>query len=343
MDKIVLNLKSRYQRLGKRKFEVPLTPQDDWNLELKSKLLRLLDTFSFIFLSRELLALIIEYSAISWEVCKNSPFPTSFVPKDSGNSQPFYSTSSNSTIYIADHGKGLNCIHILSLNGEYKRSWRPLVLGSSQHLLNQPTGIQVYGSHIYIIDLNYLYVYETATGRKKERHKIRDLSNPTQYLTRGLVVDKETIYFSVEDGLYSLARELENRSHFFPPVSNLSIKTPEPLGPQLHLAMDDTTIFICDQHNAQIHEVNKSTRSWVSQWGKKGIHLAEGGGGIDGDLYSPSSIVIREDLLYITDLWNVQVFTRGGTFLQRIGYRDRQNNNRLGELLFPQHLFFYSG
>jgi len=85
------------------------------------------------------------------------------------------------------------------------------------------------------------------------------------------------------------------------------------------LTVAEKKIFICDSNNHRVQILNKETGAYISHWGKEGTD--------PGQLYFPEGIFLYEELLYIGDNEHVQVFTKDGQFIQRIGPTDSSNSN----------------
>jgi len=84
------------------------------------------------------------------------------------------------------------------------------------------------------------------------------------------------------------------------------------------LTVAEKKIFICDSNNHRIQILDKETGSYISSWGKEGTD--------PGELYFPEGIFLYDELLYIGDNEHVQVFTKVGHFIQRIGITDNNDN-----------------
>jgi len=83
----------------------------------------------------------------------------------------------------------------------------------------------------------------------------------------------------------------------------------------LGLAVDGKSLYVCDSYNHRI-QVLKLSGAYSHQWGSQGT--------LDGQFQFPCSITYSEveggeSFLYIGDEVSVQIFTKDGNFIQRIG------------------------
>jgi len=81
----------------------------------------------------------------------------------------------------------------------------------------------------------------------------------------------------------------------------------EPIG----LAVDKTSLYVCDYWTHRILILSKKTGKSCSQFGSQGIR--------EGQFTNPYSIYLSEDVLYVGDRYSIQLYTTLGTFMQRVG------------------------
>jgi len=89
------------------------------------------------------------------------------------------------------------------------------------------------------------------------------------------------------------------------------------------LAVDEHCLYVCDYRNHRIQVVTKDNGNFIRQWGSEGLIEKS-------TFYFPNSILLYDELLYVGDMYRVQVFTIEGEFIHYIGtdkgyYKKRQN------------------
>jgi len=85
----------------------------------------------------------------------------------------------------------------------------------------------------------------------------------------------------------------------------------QPLG----LTLDNTSLYVCDHGNHYLQVLSKDNNNkYLARWGKFGTG--------EGEFNYPFAVYLGEDeIFYIGDYFSVQLFNKGGVFLQRLGQK----------------------
>jgi len=79
------------------------------------------------------------------------------------------------------------------------------------------------------------------------------------------------------------------------------------------LTTNKNTLYVCDLENHRTQAFSTSKFIFENKWGSKGTG--------NGQFHFPGSISYSVDVLYVGDMFSIQLFTTEGTFIQRIGSR----------------------
>jgi len=95
------------------------------------------------------------------------------------------------------------------------------------------------------------------------------------------------------------------------------------------LTVDNKYVFICDRNNHRIQILTKDNGVYISKWGR-GIESTE-----QGQFSYPESIYhhLSEDLMYIGDRFSVQLFSKDGVCIQRLGDEEGIHMNQFQEVV----------
>jgi len=139
-------------------------------------------------------------------------------------------------------------------------------------------------------------------------------------------VDQQYIYFTLFSSNQIYKYKKDTSTFVDPPLG--SIEPSSKLGKFYRptgLAINSNILYICDTGNHRIQKINSMNSVFLQQWGTEGF--------TDGLFCYPTSIHYYKDLLYIGDLYYVQIFTSEGIFIQKIGGENHLQRKRknLGE------------
>lgn len=91
---------------------------------------------------------------------------------------------------------------------------------------------------------------------------------------------------------------------------------PQQFSDPFDLAVDKKNLYICDHGNYRIQVIDKKTGEHKYHFGQRGKDL--------GQFSNPTRILLHEDLLLVTEWYNVQFFNKEtGQYIYRIGKKER--------------------
>jgi len=176
----------------------------------------------------------------------------------------------------------------------------------------------------YIIDQTYLSVLNM------KREKLSSWKLPDKD-GLGLKIDQDRVYFTLscrhQIFVYSLTgTKIKTLGSEDADYGGKKGKFNRPYG----LNIEKNDLYVADFGNDRVQVVNKESGEFDREWG--GVYGTE-----EGQFCSPHSIYLfseegkekeeRESMVYVGDEVSVQLFTTQGTFLQRIGEKEKGKKN----------------
>jgi len=166
----------------------------------------------------------------------------------------------------------------------------------------QPSDIHLYKNNLYIVDLKQVAI----CNLEFQLLSSFPISHPAWsmkpdddfiYLTqRG----KNQVYIYTKDGKQTRSLGSAGRS-----------AKPGEFREARGLTLDNTNLYVCDTWNHRVQVISKKDYTFSKQWGFYGRKPKQ--------FIRPAGICYWEDILYVGDIWSVQLFDCDGTFLQRLG------------------------
>jgi len=176
----------------------------------------------------------------------------------------------------------------------------------------QPSDIDFYQNYLYIIDrkcvsicnLQFLLIssFPIPHSRWGWNHIKLDNSNDIEELMYITIDGLHQVYVYTGDGQVKKT------------IGNRGSKQGEYSSPSAIVIHNDM-IYICDSWNQRIQTLLKKDYAFWREWGGEGTG--------NGQFICPFSICYWLDILYVGDIYSIQLFTEEGTFLQRIGGETR--------------------
>jgi len=207
--------------------------------------------------------------------------------------------SHHKQLYICDvDHESTSPLRLYTLEGE-------IIENKSFLPLNQPSSIDIYENNLYICDNENLSIWTFQF----ELLSLFPIPNKDPLITH-LKVDNGNIYVTIEWQnqilMYTRDGKLKNKIGSINDSSqNGAFHKPR------GLTVDIDALYVCDFGNHRIQVLSKDQYVYLRQWGE--------GGTDNGRFRCPSSICYNENILYIGDMYCVQLFLCDGTFLQRMG------------------------
>ena len=91
------------------------------------------------------------------------------------------------------------------------------------------------------------------------------------------------------------------------------------------VTVDEKYLYLCDYFNHRIQVLDKTNGHFIRQWGRYGDK--------SGELYCPEYLCLDGELLYVSDRFRVQVFSKTGDFIHYLGSGVRGSSE--GEFMSP--------
>jgi len=145
----------------------------------------------------------------------------------------------------------------------------------------------------------------------------------TSYISRGIKLDNKKIYLTIP-GIHQIfvcqsedGKVLIKHGGLAEKPSNNKGEYNTPRG----LSANSKYLYICDEYNHRVQIVSKEKGNYINQYGS-GKPSTE-----HGQFTNPYSIYIQgEEVLYVGDSFSVQMFTKEGKCIQRLGDKVTGNN-----------------
>jgi len=283
---------------------------------LKKELASILTTLA---LFPRVIELLIEEYAFSWE---GTVLHQWTLPKTEKNPLPFGVVYFQDRLYVSDFVN--NRLHSYTLDGKLLETWTSL----SSTSISAPCGLDVSEDNLFFLNHSHLCV---MNKKKQLLHKW-----PLPGTGNQLKIDHDRIYLTIHNHhqvyVYNRKGKLINVfGKYFQPSRGGGGGGEgggefKPYG----VTVDDQFLYVGDRHNHRIQVLDKKTGAFVRQWGQKDEQT-------NGGLYYPNAILLHEDLLHISDCYRVQIFTKEGVFVQRLGTGTDRGSDQ-GEFQFPESL-----
>jgi len=188
-------------------------------------------------------------------------------------------------------------------------------------------GLDVYQNHLFLLTMRDLIVMD-QNHQVIHRWVLPSLEKSLEFKTYNSLeksyhfkVDQDRIYLTIIDRHQIYVYDHTGQQLHIFGKSNCGGGPGEFHHPR-GVTCDHHFLYICDWFNHRIQVLDKLTGVFLSQWGKS-------------DLCCPNGILLHKDLLYVTDSYYVQMFTKEGVLIQRIG-SGTERGSRKGEFHQPR-------
>jgi len=178
--------------------------------------------------------------------------------------------------------------------------------------LSNPCAIDIdqTNSTLYIADKTHI----TVLNLELQCLSSWTLPKEPLYMTfRGLKVDGHTLYLTIwgYDQIFLCNSQVGSVLKEFGGNGSQDGEFQCPTG----LTVNNKYVYICDYLNDRVQILTKENGIYVSKWGNEKESTKQ------GEFYNPHSIYnhVLEDLIYVGDQMSIQIFSKDGVCIQRLG------------------------
>jgi len=209
-------------------------------------------------------------------------------------------TTDGTYLYICDYGAG--SLLTYTFNG--------ILVPHPSPSLSYPRDIDWSSSsgQLYVADCNYITVLNS------EKKVLAQWPLPPVY-GNYLKVDGDYIYLTLlrchQIYIHSKKNGTLIKTYGIETKSDKEGEFNEPYG----ITTDKQFLYVCDHRNHRIQALNKTDGTFSHRWGSPGS--------MNGEFRFPAAIQVAEGVVYVGDEYAIQLFTRMGKFIKRLGQTEQ--------------------
>jgi len=245
-------------------------------------------------LIRDLNTLVIEYQVN----IKYDKKPIQIIEDVTSEGEPRGLISDSRFIYICDRRESSPLVI-------YNLESKKFVEQNSLLHFNESRDIDLYQNNLYIVDAKFVTICNLQFQLLA--------SFPIPDFGWSLKVNENMIFLTIPNLNRVFIYTMDGKVKDMIGTTEVSSKLGEFHDPR-GLTLDRDFLFIWDSWNHRIQKITKKNYFPSHSWGGRGKGITK--------FNKPTAIHYYEDILYVGDLYCLQLFTCGGIFLQKLGSQD---------------------